>query len=146
MDDDDIRYVWEPGSSSGPYCRKVLEFTESSITFDGYFYDSQESLPQQRLLSVYATDYVEGDTTHLKRLAYYHIEITEKIEGEDTSVYSPSDPNDPDDDEFGGGGICFFPTHHITLKFRILHKDFDKETEAKILVAWPKEKRATFCI
>ena len=80
QDDDDIRYVWEPHSNS-PYCRKVLEFTESSITFDGYFYDRQESLPQQRLLSVYATDYVEGNTTHLKRLAYYHIEILEKIEG-----------------------------------------------------------------
>ena len=61
-------------------------------------------------------------------------------------MYSPSDPNDPDDDEFGGGGICFFPTNHITLKFRILHKDFDKEKEAEILAAWPKGTQTTFYI
>ena len=121
-----VHYWWSPPSTRGPYTPEVLEFTESSITFDGYFYES--ALPQQRILKLLVPDYVRGSTTHMKRLATYHIEIYEKIEGKDTSTYT--ERND-EDDEFGG--ICFFPTNHITLRFRVLNKDFDKEEE--ILVA-----------
>jgi hypothetical protein len=118
--DKQIRYWWSPASPRGPYTPEVLEFTESSITFDGYFYES--ALPQQRILKLLVPDYVRGYTTHMKRLATYHIEIYEKIEGKDTSTFTS--PEDPDDED---AGICFFPTNHITLRFRILNKDFDNE-------------------
>ena len=119
--DTKIRYWWGPGSCRGPFCRDVIEFTETSITFDGYFYDSEkEQLPQQRILKLLVTDYVDRHRINLKRVAIYHVEIYEKIEGVDTSV--------ADDD-----GICFFPSNQITLKFRVLKKDFDDAEEKRIL-------------
>ncbi len=119
--DTKIRYWWGPGSCRGPFCRDVIEFTESSITFDGYFYDSEkEQLPQQRILKLLVTDYVDRHRINLKRVAIYHVEIYEKIEGVDTSV--------TDDDD-----ICFFPSNKITLKFRVLKKDFDDAEEKRIL-------------
>jgi hypothetical protein len=121
-----VHYWWSPPSTRGPYTPEVLEFTESSITFDGYFYESV--LPQQRILKLLVPDYVRGSTTYMKRLATYHIEIYEKIEGKDTSSYTPPDPYDED------AGICFFPTNHITLRFRILNKDFDNEEEVLVAI------------
>jgi hypothetical protein len=142
MDDVDqtVRYWWSPPSSKGPYSSKVLEFTESSITFDGYFYEDEDNLPVQRILKLLVPDRVEGHTTHLKQTAIYHIEIIEKIEGKDTSVYTPPNPEDPHDED---AGICFFPTHHVTLRFRILQKDFDKEEENRIYAAWPKKQKGS---
>jgi hypothetical protein len=129
--DTKIRYWWGPGSCRGPFCREVIEITESSITFDGYFYDSEkEQLPQQRILKLLVPDYVEGHRTYLKRLAIYHVEIYEKIEGADTSVFAA-------DDGDGEGGICFFPSAKITLKFRVLQKDFDDAEEKRILATFP---------
>jgi len=125
--DTKIRYWWGPGSCRGPFCRDVIEFTESSITFDGYFYDSDpQQLPQQRILKLLVTDYVDRHRINLKRLAIYHVEIYEKIEGVDTSI--------TDDD-----GICFFPSNRITLKFRVLQKDFDERVEAQILASLSKK-------
>ena len=123
-----IRYWWSP-SLRGPYTPDVLEFTESSITFDGYFYET--AFPQQRILKLLVPDYVRGYTTHMKRLAIYHIEIYEKIEGKDTSTFTPQNPEDPDDED---AGICFFPTNHITLRFRVLNKDFDNEAELLVAI------------
>ena len=121
--DTKIRYWWAPGSCRGPFCREVIEFTETSITFDGYFYDSEpHQLPQQRILKLLVTDYADRHRIHLKRLAIYHVEIYEKIEGVDTSV--------ADED-----GICFFPSNKITLKFRVLQKDFDEAEEKRILAS-----------
>jgi hypothetical protein len=128
MEGKEIRYFWRPGSARGPYSPKVLEFTESSITFDGYFYEPQERLPQERILSISVPD---EDEDNLKRIAVYHVEIIEKIEGEDTSEVSA-------DDEYGA--ICFFPTHHITLRFRVLNKNFDKEEEDRILATLYKKR------
>ena len=132
--DTKIRYWWAPGSCRGPFCRDVIEFTESSITFDGYFYDSV--LPQQRILKLLVTDYVKGHQTHLKRLAIYHVEIYEKIEGADTSVVAEGDPQNPHEDD----GVCFFPSNKITLKFRVLQKDFDDAEEKRILATFPQRQ------
>ena len=126
---DTIRYWWYPSSCRGPYCRTVYELTDSSITFDGYFYEEAEALPQKRILSLLVPDYVDGDTTHLKDKAKYYIEILEKIEREDTSTV-------------GDDGICFFPMNRITLRFRILQKDYDAEMEKKIRDELMEEKKA----
>ena len=72
----------------------------------------------------------------MKRIAVYHIEITEKIEGKDTSEYGSFNSEDSDDDCVG---VCFFPTNIVTLRFRILQKDFDKDEENRIYAAWPKK-------
>lgn len=119
--------MWHPGLR-GPYSPKVLEFTESSITFDGYFYEPQDRLPIERILSISVP---EDDEYTFKRIAVYHVEITEKIEGEDTSEVSP-------DDEYGA--ICFFPTNHITLKFRILAKNFSEAEEKRIMATLYKKR------
>jgi len=140
MDDEDkekeVEYWWFPMSLRNPYSPTVLEFTDSSITFDGYFYESNDNFPLQRVLALLVPDRTEGDTTHMKRIAVYHIEITEKIEGKDTSEYGPFNSEDSDDDCVG---VCFFPTNIVTLRFRILQKDFDKDEENRIYAAWPKK-------
>lgn len=128
----EVEYWWFPTLLRNPYSPKVLEFTESSITFDGYYNESAENFPIQRILALLVPDRIEGNTTHMKRKEIYHIEIFEKIEGTDTSVYTPPNPEDPDDED---AGICFFPTNHVTLRFRILQKDFDKDEEKRIWAA-----------
>ena len=135
-----VSYWWSPSSCKGPYTPEVLEFTEDSITFDGYFYES--ALPQQRILKLLVPDYVRGSTTYMKRLAAYHIEIYEKIEGKDTSTYTPQNSEDTEDDDWGG--ICFFPTHHITLRFRVLSKDFDQQDEVPLLKAIQEFNDSTY--
>ena len=123
--DTGIRYWWRPTSCRGPYCRDVYAFSETEITFNGYFYDD-ESLPQKRLL------YVNSNN---ERVAIYFVEILEKIEG--ISVYGDGDGDD----------ICFFPTNHITLRFRVIQKDFDHEEERRIYrVLGRKKPRLNFTI
>ena len=131
MEDEDqsVKYLWSPIRLSCPYSPTVFEFTESSITYDGYFYEPVENLPVQRILSLYKPEIEKGGGTCFKGFAIYHVEIIEKIEGKDTSEYTPYNPEDPYDENVS---ICLFPTNHITLRFRILQKDFSRAEEERI--------------
>lgn len=82
-----------------PFIRTLKSFTEDTISFDGYFYLEDESMPVERIL-------IKDDT-------WQHIEIYEKKTVEDTST-STTTSNDEGDD------ICFFPTAIIQLKYRVI--------------------------
>jgi hypothetical protein len=72
-----------------------------------------------------------------ERVAIYFVEILEKIEGGDEHSNEHSDGDD----------ICFFPTNHITLRFRVIQKDFDHDEERRIYrVLGRKKPRLNFTI
>lgn len=101
-----------------PHMRELILFTEDTILYDGYFYIEDGAVPIERIF--FTQD------------GHFHIEITQKKTLEDTSVYTPASSVDNtltnDDDDFGG--ICFFPTAIIELKYRLLKKiDFSKKNE-----------------
>lgn len=105
-----------------PHIRELISFTEDTILYDGYFYVEDGAVPIERIF--FTQD------------GFFHIEITKKKTLEDTSVYAPTSSvddtltNDDDDDDDDFGGICFFPTAMIELKYRLLKKiDFSKKNE-----------------
>jgi len=121
------RLEWLPAHSSdplhrirNPYIMDLLEFTNSSITFNGYFYLDASVFPIERLLITY--DY--SDASGSFNVEISHIEITEKLSGKDTSSTFY--------DEEVGGHICFFPTEITTLNYRILQENLTN-TEIEVL-------------
>jgi hypothetical protein len=115
------RYEWLPAHSCdpihrirNPYIIDLIRYTDSSITFNGYFYLEASIFPIERILVKY-----DLSGSKVENLEISHIEILEKIIVEDTSK--------GDYDEEYGGSICFFPTEIATLKYRILKKDLTNE-------------------
>lgn len=88
-----------------PYIQNVLSLDlqgdASTITFDGYYRIDTRYYPIETILRV-------GDN-------YYHIEITSKTEGKDTSEYGEIE--EPDGEILN---VCFFPTSILTLTFTVL--------------------------
>lgn len=120
--DEMLRCRVMPTSSSGPYIRRVISDIPGELVYDGYFYCERMQFPMERLI-VRRTP-VAG-LAGAKRTYVYsvqHVEIYEKVSGEDTSEYSEStaDMSGGDDDDFMGGGVCFFPTEIVTLRYRVL--------------------------
>jgi hypothetical protein len=81
---------------TNPFIRTLKSFTADTISFDGYFYLEDETMPVQRIL--------------IKDDVWQHIEIYEKKTVEDTSTTS----------NIEGDDICFFPTAIIQLKYRVI--------------------------
>ena len=125
-----------PISSSGPYIRRVISDAPGELVYDGYFYCERMQFPMERLI-VRRTP-VAG-LAGVKRTYVYsvqHVEIYEKLAGEDTSEYSEPTADVSGDDDFMGGGICFFPTEIVTLRYRVLEDEVPdaryEELRAKI--------------
>ena len=85
--------------ATNPYIRTLKSFTADTISFDGYFYLEDDTMPVERIL-------IKEDTLQ-------HIEIYEKKTVEDTSIPTTSSNDEGDD-------ICFFPTAIIHLKYRVI--------------------------
>ena len=85
--------------ATNPYIRTLKSFTTDTISFDGYFYLEDDTMPVERIL-------INDDT-------WQHIEIYEKKTVEDTST-STTSSNDENE------SICFFPTAIIHLKYRVI--------------------------
>lgn len=122
-----------PHSPRGPYIREVKSNDNNELVYDGYFYFDNNDLPLQRVLMTFG-EKAEDEMGNSCRaaLTVQHIEIYEKISGEDTSeIYSKD--NDlsgnntcaecNDDDEDSLDGVCFFPTEITTLKYRVIKSD-----------------------
>ena len=122
-----------PISSSGPYIRKVISDVSGELVYDGYFYCERLQFPMQRVIRrrTRVEPVRPGDK---KRYVYsmQHVEIYEKLSGEDTSEYSECDGGD---DDFGGGGVCFFPTEIVTLRYRVLEDNLTDERSHAIIDA-----------
>lgn len=135
--DEMLRCRVMPTSSSGPYIRRVISDAPGELVYDGYFYCESMQFPMERLI-VRRTP-VAG-LAGVKRTYVYsvqHVEIYEKLAGEDTSEYSEltADVSGGDDDDFMGGGICFFPTEIVTLRYRVLE---DAVSDARYEELWAK--------
>jgi hypothetical protein len=97
-----------PVECGGMYVSQVLALSDTSMTFDGHFYDAQNDRMFPECI-LYRTD------THQR----FHIEITSYKEIEDTSEAWT--------DEEEGGRICLFPTHIITVTWRVIAELHTKE-------------------
>lgn len=85
---------------TNPFIRTLKSFTADTISFDGYFYLEDDTMPVERIL--------------IKDNTWHHIEIYEKKTVEDTSIQHTTDSSDENE------SICFFPTAIIHLKYRII--------------------------
>ena len=94
----DFLHLWDYRIQN-PFIRILKSFTADTISFDGYFYLEDDTMPVERIL--------------IKDDAWQHIEIYEKKTVEDTSISTTSSNNKGDD-------ICFFPTAIIQLKYRVI--------------------------
>ena len=96
----DFLHLWDYRVAN-PHIRTLKSFTSDTISFDGYFYLEDDTMPVERIL-------IKEDT-------WQHIEIYEKKTVEDTSTpTTTTSSNDEGDD------ICFFPTAIIHLKYRVI--------------------------
>lgn len=91
-----------------PYVRTLYNFDQSgnAIEFNGYWYaleNERVGLPVQLHLTV-----MTGDE---QQLFCRNITVTRHEFYEDTSEYTPYDPNDEE------SGICFFPTKRQKIWF-----------------------------
>jgi hypothetical protein len=126
-----------PHSPRGPYIREVKSNVNNELVFNGYFYFDQKDLPLQRVMMTFGES-AEDEIGNSCRVAstVQHIEIYEKISGEDTSEYYSNDKDlsnkdlpgnsiegSKDDDEDSLDGVCFFPTEITTLKYRVIKSD-----------------------
>jgi hypothetical protein len=88
-----------------PYMQRVLSHEhgeeKGTLVFDGYYRIDLKYFPIETILRL-------GDK-------YYHIEITEKKEGKDTSQYGEIE--EPDGEILN---VCFFPTSILTLHYNVL--------------------------
>ena len=122
----DNSYRFYPFGVRNPHIIELKSREDNTIIFDGYFYVDVADLPVQRVMVRYGEKTVDDDgNSYRSVLEASHIEIYEKISGEDTSCYGGSEDisgnvGDGDDSE---ENICFFPTEITTLKFRVLKSD-----------------------
>ena len=124
-----------PHSPRGPYIREVKSNDNNELVFNGYFYFDKKDLPLQRVLMTFGESAADDEGNSCRTaLTVQHIEIYEKISGEDTSEYYSKDAdkdlsgNNPlqeecEDDEDSLDGVCFFPTEITTLKYRVIKSD-----------------------
>jgi hypothetical protein len=101
MSDQKPPYVWvEPRDCGTMYVSKVLDLSDTSMTFDGSFYDAMNGIMFPECV-IYRTDTKQ----------FFHIELTSYKEHEDTSEFWS------DEEE---GRICLFPSRVITVTWRVL--------------------------
>ena len=94
------------------------------MLFNGYFHAEDEKLPLQCTLCLSEAAKepykIENSVSYYKYLFHelYLIEIHRREFLEDTSEYS-----EEIDEDGTPMKICFFPTHHIKIWFRVIAKD-----------------------
>lgn len=96
----DFLHLWDYRVAN-PFIRSLKSFTSDTISFDGYFYLEDDTMPVERIL-------IKEDT-------WQHIEIYEKKTVEDTSISTTTTSSNDEGDD-----ICFFPTAIIHLKYRVI--------------------------
>jgi hypothetical protein len=113
----DLTYGWYPFGVKNPFIQKLISHENNTIVFDGYFYVETKALPVQRIMMRYSEPVKDDDgNMYRSQISCDHVEIIEKISGEDTSFVE----SDLDSDE---ENICLFPTEITTLKYRIIKSD-----------------------
>ena len=142
----DETYKFYPFGLHNPYITKIISHEDNTLIFDGYFYVDVNDLPIQRIMLRFGEGTTDEDgNTYQTPISNSHIEIYEKISGEDTSSYDDSEQTDISgnaNDDSGDENICFFPTEITTLKYRVLKSDLTKiEHDMIIEVIKEQEKK-----
>ncbi len=96
-------------SHAGPYALEILEVTDTTIKFNGYFRYEDELVTKERPVHRFFSR--SRGTTHF-------IAITAIRRGQDTSQFG-------EDEEYGR--ICLTPTEIIEVDYHILETITDKE-------------------
>lgn len=131
----DMSCRFYPFDTRNPFIIEVKSHEDNTLVFDGYFYVDQKDLPVQRIMATFGEPYVDEDGTSCRSMvSSSHIEIYEKISGEDTSYYGDESPvadlsgntTDLSGNEEDDWNICFFPTEITTLKYRVMKSDLTK--------------------
>lgn len=88
----DRTYGFYPISTRNPFIRELISSDAGVLVYDGYFYVDAADLPVQRIMVTYGEP-VSNDKGELCYTAASaaHIEIYEKISGEDTSFRKGAD-------------------------------------------------------
>ena len=131
-----------PVNARGPFIREVKSNKDDTLVYDGYFYYKDSDLPLQRVMNVYSEETVDdkGDS-YRSLINSLHIEIYERISGEDTSFYGDEKTEDvsgntvDDDDDDSDAGICLFPTEITTLKYRVLKSNMTQLERTAVFAA-----------
>lgn len=124
-----VLYKWYPHWPMNPFIQKIISHENNTIVFDGYFY--VRDFPCQRILIRYGEKVTDDDgNSYRTKLSCEHVEISEKISGEDTS---PVEPDDCDEEN-----INFFPTEITTIKYRVLKSNLST-IECKVISEQIKE-------
>lgn len=139
----DRTYGFYPFGLRNPVINEIKSNEPGTLVFDGYFYVDSKDLPIQRLMVYFGekiTD--EQGNTYRSAISDMHIEIYEKISGEDTSFYGDEkiediSENDNDSEE----NICFFPTEITTLKYRVLKTDLTKVEREMVLESIKEQEK-----
>lgn len=143
--DEMLRCRVMPTSSSGPYIRRVISDVSGELVYDGYFYCERMQFPMERLIVRRTPVAGRAGAKRTYVHSVQHVEIYEKISGEDTSDYSDGGG---DDDGLMGGGVCFFPTEIVTLRYRVLEDEVPdaryEELRAKIQATMEPRLPPTF--
>lgn len=148
---------WYPIGTRNPFIRELITHDEGrTLVYDGYFYVDAADLPVQRIMVTYGEPVrnEEGSLCYTATGAA-HVEIYEKISGEDTSFRGcDADVTDntadnavvqdlaaaaaaaDDEDDYD---ICFFPTEITTLKYRVLKSNLTPQ-ESSMIEAVIKEQ------
>jgi hypothetical protein len=127
----DMTLSFYPFGVRNPFIRELKSHENSTLVFDGYFYVDQKDLPIQRVMVKFGEEVIdENGCSCRSAIESSHIEIYEKLSGEDTSYYGDHidtvadiSGNDASDDDYYEGNICLFPTEITTLKYRVMKSD-----------------------
>ena len=135
----DRTFGFYPHGLRNPFIQEIKSHEDNTLVFDGYFYVDNADLPVQRIMVRFGEEYKDDDgNSYRSAITDYHIEIYEKISGEDTSVFSQNEDlsgNRSDSED----NICFFPTEITTLKYRVIKSDLT-QVERDMILEHIKEK------
>jgi len=131
----DMTYRFYPHGVRNPFIREIKTHEDNTLVFDGYFYVDQKDLPVQRIMGRFSEETTDEDgNTYRSLLTSSHIEIYEKLSGEDTSYYGEPKGKDISGNEYDSDeGVVLFPTEITTLKYRVLKSDLTKLERDMIL-------------
>jgi hypothetical protein len=109
-------------SLKGPYTTEILNYTDKTITFNGYFRYEDELVTKETPIHRFF---------HLGRDILY-VAIVGVKRGENTSEYWS--------DEEAGGRICLTPTEIITLEYEVLEKNPTRERYRELYKCMKEEE------
>jgi hypothetical protein len=106
-----------------PYISRIVAETDTSVTFDGHFYKAERDEFLPCLATVRHVNYIRKNSVYIattQKAAL--VELLTYTQHQDTSEYFS------DEEEFGPGKVCLFPSCIQTVTWRVI-RDLPTETD-----------------